>query len=316
MFPFVLLVVYCVILLALSLFGGWLPTLWKWSHIRIQLLMSSIAGFMLGIALVQLLPHSYEILKDGRSVGLTMLGGLLAMFFLIRIFDFHHHHFPDKAKSDEGHDHQEESKSAVVVPSKATREVTLGGEAQEVVLTCAHDHDHSHDHSKGRRSDQPSLAWVGLLLGLGLHSIMDGVALAASLKADMGIMNAPAFTAGLGIFLAIAFHKPLDSMSIASVMAVSNWGRTEQFWVNIVFALSCPLAAVFVYFGLDWLPADSGLALGFALAFSAGTFLCISLGDLLPELHFHSHDRLKLSISLLAGIALAVILEFLATHNH
>ena len=38
-----------------------------------------------------------------------------------------------------------------------------------------------------------------------------------------------------------------------------------------------------------------------ALAFSAGTFLCIALSDLLPELQFHAHDRFKLSVALLAG---------------
>ena len=41
-----------------------------------------------------------------------------------------------------------------------------------------------------------------------------------------------------------------------------------------------------------------------ALAFSAGTFLCIALSDLLPELQFHAHDRSKLSLALLAGVAL------------
>ena len=40
------------------------------------------------------------------------------------------------------------------------------------------------------------------------------------------------------------------------------------------------------------------------LAFSAGTFLCIALSDLLPELQFHEHDRVKLSLALLAGVAL------------
>ena len=40
------------------------------------------------------------------------------------------------------------------------------------------------------------------------------------------------------------------------------------------------------------------------LAFSAGTFLCIALSDLLPELQFHAHDRLSLSVALLAGVGL------------
>ncbi len=44
---------------------------------------------------------------------------------------------------------------------------------------------------------------------------------------------------------------------------------------------------------------------GCGLAFSAGVFLCISLSDLLPELEFHAHDRVVLSLALIAGIALA-----------
>jgi zinc and cadmium transporter len=42
-----------------------------------------------------------------------------------------------------------------------------------------------------------------------------------------------------------------------------------------------------------------------ALAFSAGAFICIALSDLLPEVHFHSHDRTKLTVAFLLGIGLA-----------
>ena len=38
--------------------------------------------------------------------------------------------------------------------------------------------------------------------------------------------------------------------------------------------------------------------------------LAISLGDLLPEVHFHSHDRFKLTFSFLLGIGLAYALRF------
>ena len=51
--------------------------------------------------------------------------------------------------------------------------------------------------------------------------------------------------------------------------------------------------------------------LGRALAFSAGAFLCVSLGDLLPEIHFHSHDRGKLALAFLLGIALAYAMHAL-----
>ena len=51
--------------------------------------------------------------------------------------------------------------------------------------------------------------------------------------------------------------------------------------------------------------------IGYVLVFAAGAFLCISLSDLLPEIHFHSHDRVKLTVSLLVGIALAYGLYFI-----
>jgi zinc and cadmium transporter len=66
-----------------------------------------------------------------------------------------------------------------------------------------------------------------------------------------------------------------------------------------------PLGAALFAIGmgqLDEVAASAWTAL--ALAFSAGTFLCIALSDLLPELQFHSHDRLKLSVSLIAGVCL------------
>ena len=72
----------------------------------------------------------------------------------------------------------------------------------------------------------------------------------------------------------------------------------------MAFAALCPLTA-----WLFWLAVDPGsgvdLLLPAALAFSAGAFICIALGDLLPEVQFHSHDRLKLTLLFAVGIAIA-----------
>ena len=57
-------------------------------------------------------------------------------------------------------------------------------------------------------------------------------------------------------------------------------------------------------FGLMSEGDGSGLVSA-ALAFSAGTFLCIAMSDLLPELQFHQHDRGKLSAALLLGLGVA-----------
>ena len=73
---------------------------------------------------------------------------------------------------------------------------------------------------------------------------------------------------------------------------------------NLIFALMCPLGALMFYYGVDII-GGSEQVVAAALAFSAGAFICIALGDLLPEVHFHSHDKLKLSVAFLLGIALA-----------
>ncbi len=111
--------------------------------------------------------------------------------------------------------------------------------------------------------------------------------------------------AGLGVFLATLVHKPADALTITSLMMRAGAGRREAHLLNLGFALMIPLGVVLFAVGLAGArPITVAAWTSAALAFSAGTFLCIALSDLLPELQFHSHDRLKLSIALLAGIAL------------
>src|SRR5690606_22637579 len=121
---------------------------------------------------------------------------------------------------------------------------------------------------------------------------------------------------GLGTFLAVLLHKPLDSMSITSLMASSGWNRQSMFLVNLGFALICPLGAVLCFFGLAGGEETSQWAIAAALAFSAGVFICIALADILPEIQFHSHDRLMLSVALLLGVLVAWLVELSHTHSH
>ena len=73
---------------------------------------------------------------------------------------------------------------------------------------------------------------------------------------------------------------------------------------NVLFALLCPLGALLFFFGLEFL-TDGETVVAAVLAFSAGAFICIALSDLLPEVHFHSHDKTKLTLAFMLGIILA-----------
>jgi zinc and cadmium transporter len=161
-------------------------------------------------------------------------------------------------------------------------------------------HDHHHHHDK---HDSPvhGLSWIGLALGLAVHTLIDGVALGAVMHA-----GSPAGgLIGIGVFLAIFLHKPLDAMSIVTVMAAGGWSRQARAGANLIFALMCPLGALLFFFGVDVVAESRNHLVAAALAFSAGAFICIALSDLLPEVHFHSHDRAKLTLAFLLGIVMA-----------
>jgi zinc and cadmium transporter len=157
---------------------------------------------------------------------------------------------------------------------------------------------HHHESNGG------ALPWGSAAFGLGVHSLVGGVALASAVAADYQV-RAGLGAAGLGVFVATLVHKPADALTITSLMMRAGAARRDAHLLNLGFALMIPLGVVLFAVGLAGARQSAVAAwTSGALAFSAGTFLCIALSDLLPELQFHSHDRLKLSIALLAGIFL------------
>jgi zinc and cadmium transporter len=146
--------------------------------------------------------------------------------------------------------------------------------------------------------------------------MIDGMALAAAIQADAGHHPVGFSLLGLGTFLAVLLHKPLDALSITSTMAAAGWTKRNQFFANLGFALMCPTGAALFASGIHVASGQSQIV-GLALAFSGGVFLCISLADLLPEVTFHSHDRLALTAALLLGVVLAWGIGFLEpAHLH
>jgi zinc and cadmium transporter len=272
-----LLTIYCLIVAAASLVGGALPGLVRLTHRRMQLVMSFVGGLMLGVALLHLVPHALHELQSIDRLAAWMLGGLVAMFMLIRVFHVHAHEHGDTSDLAAPHDH---------------------------AGPCEHHHaEHDAAHP------QHPFSWLGLAAGLALHTLIDGLALGAAVIAEAHQQHGFALF-GVGTFLAVALHKPLDALSITSLMAAGGWSRPAIQSANFVFSLLCPLGAIASAWGLSGTPGGHVL-LGTALAFTAGVFLCIALADLLPEVTFHAHDRLPLTCALLLGITLAWAIGYL-----
>ena len=266
--PTLTLIAYSVAIACFSLVGGLLPTWVRMTHTRTQLVMSLVSGLMLGVAFYHLLPHSIAMSEQAGAVDNSvwwLMVGLITMLLLLRMFHFHQHDF--SGAEDEHHDHG---------------------------------HHHTHDHQPAAHS----LSWVGIALGLALHTLIDGVALGAVMLGESA-EGSTAALAGFGVFLAILLHKPLDAMSITTVMEAGGWDKGARATTNLLFAFMCPLGALLFFFGVDMVASARDAIVAGALAFSAGAFICIALSDLLPEVHFHSHDRGKLTLAFLLGIVIA-----------
>jgi zinc and cadmium transporter len=285
-----LTLIYCALMIVASLGGGWIPLLVRLTHRRMQISISFVAGVMLGVGLLIMLPHALMEMQNIDRVVVWTLVGFLSMFFLERFFHFHHHDAPDDNTlaavcDDPHHDHTHD-------PPVSLLPICDHADA-------GHDH-HAHDHG---HKPAARFSWTGALVGMTVHSLVDGMALAAAIHADTSSGQSIMF-AGLGTFLAVIMHKPFDSLAIGTLMSNAHIKPSEQHMVNLLYAFMAPLGVGIFFLGSVNLSEFHQL-LGIALSFAAGAFVCIATSDLLPELHFHSHDRGKLSIALLLGIAMA-----------
>jgi zinc and cadmium transporter len=283
-----LLVVYSIVCVVASLAGGWVPLVMRLTHRGMQVAISFVSGIVLGIGLLHLLPHSATALGSIDHTLLWVLAGFLFMFFLERFFHFHHHDAPEEG--------------SVLEELPATSPRHGGG-------------DEEHHHAHQARTPQISAAfpWIGVAIGLTLHALIDGVAIGAAVKAES--FDHAAVLAGVGTCLAVALHKPFDSLTIGTLMAAAGHSPRSRHWLNGAYAAVTPLGMVGFY-ALSGAISDPASGLGQALGFAAGSFLCIAMSDLLPELQFHRHDRIKLSAALAAGLALAWSTGFLEHGGH
>ncbi len=279
------LVVYLLLIALAAIAGGSSVAFLSLGHRTMQVLLSFTGGVLLGVGLLHLLPHAaLELKGDVETTMSWALVGFVAMFLLERAFHGHAHHAGDSACDHPIADHQ-------------------------------HAH-HQHTHRSPAASTRGPWAWCGAFAGLALHSLADGAALAASVGADAAHGAGP--LAGVATFLAILLHKPLDAAIIAALMTEAGASRGLRLAATIAYALVVPLGAISFLVSLPLIGGQQPAVLGVALALAGGAFVCIAAADLLPEVQFHTHDRLLLTTALAFGLAMAwgITVAERSSHGH
>jgi zinc and cadmium transporter len=277
MSPHAWLALYSAAILAVSLFGGSVPFLGRVTHSRLQLYLSLSAGVMLGASFFHVMPDALAMAGEA-AFGWWMSLGVVGLFLIERFIAPHSHENSSQLQQDHHHE-----------PG------------------CEHDHKHG---------AAPAVAGWMAVCGLTIHTFMNGVGLAGAVQAESGTLETLTLP-GLALFLAIALHKPADALAISTVLARKGVSRGKITLVQLGFAAMVPIGAG--AFLLTSGAVDDALRnqlTGAALAFSAGTFLFIALSDLLPEVQFHRHDRVPLSLALILGVGLMGAIALLEGHDH
>lgn len=143
--------------------------------------------------------------------------------------------------------------------------------------------------------DAASHRHIGILgaSGMGIHSFLDGVALAAALTVGGAL--------GTIIAVVVIVHRFSDGIGVVSFLLASRMPSTKAYrWVLLVAA--APVAGVLLG-SIVTIPEQ---ALGAILGFFAGFFLYVGAAELLPEAHRRDGSRVVVAATL--GGALAIYL--------
>jgi zinc transporter ZupT len=140
---------------------------------------------------------------------------------------------------------------------------------------------------------QPSAGYLAVL-GLGVHTVFDGVAIAA------GFMVSPAL--GMILFLAVLLHKLPEGFTIASIMLASGHSRAAAIAAGGALSVCTIVGAV----------ATSLFAeqhVGYALALSAGVTVYVAASDLIPEVNREGGPALAFTV--FGGLVFFIVADWL-----
>ncbi len=137
-----------------------------------------------------------------------------------------------------------------------------------------HRHEYTHwfspPHNDQKEKVHPSA--FTLLIGDGLHNLIDGMIIAGSFLISVPV--------GIATTLAVVFHEIPQEIGNFGVLIHAGMSRARALWFNFLSALTAIFGAVIVLF----LGSQFESFLTFIVAFTIGGFIYIAGSDLIPEL--------------------------------
>jgi zinc and cadmium transporter len=142
---------------------------------------------------------------------------------------------------------------------------------------------------------RPSAGYLALL-GLGVHTLFDGVAIAA------GFMIGPAL--GTLLFIAVILHKVPEGFTIASIMLAGGQSRRAAVGAGALLGVLTLAGAAATSF-------LAGHHVPYALALSAGVTIYVAASDLIPEVNREGGPALGWTV--FGGLVLFALADWLVS---
>lgn len=158
---------------------------------------------------------------------------------------------------------------------------------------CHADHCEIHDADHLHRRAAP--AGMLVLIGDGIHNLVDGVLIGAAFLSDMHL--------GVITALAIASHEVPQQLSNFVVLLQSGYTRVQAILFSVVSSTSTVLGGIVAFVSID----ASTRGLPYVLAIAAASFIYIAVADLIPGLHRRVQPRAMLDQMLLIGAGAGLI---------
>jgi len=138
------------------------------------------------------------------------------------------------------------------------------------------------------------------LIGDGFHHIIDGIVITSSflISDEVGIM----------VSVSIAFHEIPKSLGDLSILIKNGLSRQRAFWYKVLSVSTALIFGIVAYF----LSNSIKIIIPYVLAFSAASFLYLSMAQLIPEMH--RKTSLKESISQVLLIFLGIAIIYISLH--
>lgn len=229
----------------------------------LPVLVSFAIGTLLGAAFLALLPHALESANvTAHGIAATVLLALLGFFVLEKMVVWRHCHTYDC----EAH----------------------GGPAESGFVPGEHDHGRV---ERARTAAAGSL----ILIGDGIHNLVDGVLIAAAFLTDVHL--------GIVTALAVIAHEVPQELGDFVILLMSGYSRARALAYNVLSSLTMVVGGVAAYFSLSFAVS----IVPYVLAVAAASFIYIAVADLIPGLHRRPEPSATLQQLCLIGIGVALI---------